>query len=206
MAEKWAQHCAKLEKGASGFIFEATQEYAAKYAEGLTYEAIAKAVTAAGFPISRYTVSRRVEALARVEGSGTVTEEDFAKAYADVNLVDSGRTTGFGSLPKNHQGRLLVLQDVVKALVKDNDEDPEYLADLVGGEARAARHKASPQAAPVYMEETRPETPAEANYRLASEALDLVQLITEPVGKKAETKLEVLILEAQVKLGTKVSR
>jgi hypothetical protein len=204
VAEKWAQECAKLEKGAAESILKATKRYALVYEKGWSHEAIAAEVTAAGFPISDSTISRRLRALAQVESSpAAVQEEAFAEAYTNFNAQE--RTMGPASLPKNHQGRLLVLQDIVKALVKDNDEDPEYLAELVAGEARAARRPTSPSQ-PAYVEETRPETPAEANYRLASEALDLVQLMTEPVGKKAETKLEVLILEAQVKLGTKVSR
>jgi hypothetical protein len=192
VAEKWAQKCAKLEKGASGFIFEATQEYAAKIAGGWSYESIAAEVTAAGFPIHKDTVRRRVKALEDVEGS----EADFARAYADINIAAKGGTQAPGGIPKNHQGRLLVLQDVVKALVKDNDEDPEDLAELIAGEARAAQRATRPAKAEPEVKRVR----VDENYELFIQALELVREAVPPFSKRARTKLEELSLEVQVAL------
>jgi hypothetical protein len=196
VAEKWAQKCAKLEKGASGFIFEATQEYAAKYAEGLSYEAIAKEVTAAGFPISPDAVSDRLKALARVEGLGASRREGaFAEAYRSINAEERGSPGGkTGQLPKNHQGRLLVLQDVVKALVKDNDEDPEELADLIAGEARAAQRAARPAKAGPEAKRVR----VDENYEIFAQVLDLLEGVEPPLSKRAQTKYDQAFLKFQV--------
>jgi len=190
MAEKWAQTCAKLEKGASGFIFEATQKYAAKQAEGWSAEKIAAEVTAAGFSIDGETVRRRLRALSEVEGLHAARrEEAFPAAYTAENA--KSRTMGPAGLPKNKQGRLLILQDVVQALVKDNDQDPNYLAELVAGEARAAKPKAQPR-------EEAPRVRIDHNYEIFAQILDLLAEVEPPLSKRAQTKYDQAFLQFQV--------
>ncbi len=186
MAEKWAQHCAKLETGASGFIYEATQEYAAKKAEGWSVAAIAREVTEAGFPIGTETVRRRINALAKIGDSTVDGERAFAEAYVTENNKpwDERPTT----MPKNEEGVAMVLEKAAKELQDKYD----WTEDEVKQEIAAAKVKA-PKAEPEPKK-----TRVDHNYDLFVDALELVRQAEPPISKRAQTKLQELGLEVDI--------
>jgi hypothetical protein len=195
VAEKWAQKCAKLEKGASGFIFEATQEYAAKYAAGWSYERIADEVTAAGFPISRKTVRRRIEALAQVEGSGGVAEEAaFIVALAAINEAESGRAGAYGpltsTLPKNEQGLINVLEQAARKLEKEYDRSTSEIASYI--------HQTAPKAPTEYVEAEVRRTKVDPNWDILDRIAQLIQELEPPLSKRAQSKYDQVVLALQV--------
>jgi hypothetical protein len=148
-AYPWADQCAQYERGSIGLILAATKCYRDRQAEGWSLVSMGKVVTEAGFPISHQTIARRLRALAKAEAevegrNAALREDDFAKTYAEENA----RTRAVVGLPKNEQGRAILLQDLIQALVKEDKYDPEGLADLVGGEARAIRRAGAPKREP----------------------------------------------------------
>jgi hypothetical protein len=199
MAEKWAQKCAKLEKGSSGFAYEAAQEYAAKHADGWSHKAIAAEVEAAGFPIHRETVRRRIEALARVEGSpsGSV-EADFAAAYTQI--LEEHRphhgSAASAPMPQNEEGVAMVLEKAAKVL----QDKYEWTEAEVKQEIAAAKVKskaASVEAAPA---------PRITRYDLMVEFLDTIrsEFGDKPFTQREQTKAEEISLELQIRIGAEV--
>jgi hypothetical protein len=191
MAEKWAQKCAKLEKGASGFIFEATQEYAVKRAAGWSTDQIAAEVTDAGFPISGRTIRRRLESLEGIEGSDAASEAAFIEAYTGTN--DKGRGT---TLPSNDEGVAIVLERAAREL---QDKHGWSLED-VKAEIAAAKPKAkaaSVEAAPA---------PKITRYDLMVEFLDTIrsEFGDKPFTQREQTKAEEISLELQIRSGVEV--
>lgn len=96
MTEKWATDCAGYEQGGAAEYLKATLEYERRSATKTGAE-IAEAVTAAGFPIHKATVNRRLAALlvarrTRARANSKEFLAAFAEAYADVNARGSGGT------------------------------------------------------------------------------------------------------------------
>jgi len=194
MAEKWAQKCAKLERGASGFLLEATQEYAAKYAEGWTYEAIAAEVTQAGYPITRPTITRRLKALGQIEGlTGTVAEEAFAAAYVEVHALEN---EGRYRMPKNDEGVAMVLEQAARQL---QDKHGWSLEDV---KAEIAAAKPKTKAASVEAASA----PRITRYDLMVEFLDTIrsEFGDKPFTQREQTKAEEISLELQIRSGVEV--
>jgi hypothetical protein len=193
VAEKWAQKCAKLEKGSAGFIFEATQEYAAKRAEGWSAKAIAAEVTAAGFSIGERTVGRRLQALVKIEASAATAEQDFVQAYYEINMESSGSDK---RLPKNDEGVAMVLEQAAREL---QDKYGWTEAD-VKAEIAAAKPKtkaASVEAAPA---------PRITRYDLMVEFLDTIrsEFGDKPFTQREQIKAEEISLELQIRSGVEV--
>jgi hypothetical protein len=194
VAEKWAQKCAKLEKGSAGFIFEATQEYAARKAEGWSAKAIAAEVTAAGFSIGERTVGRRLKALEGLEGSaGASAEAKFAAAY----IVENDKASHSDPrLPQNDEGVAMVLEKAAREL---QDKHGWSLED-VKAEIAAAKPKskaASVEAAPA---------PRITRYDLMVEFLDTIrsEFGDKPFTQREQTKAEEISLELQIRSGVEV--
>ncbi len=188
MAEKWAQHCAKLEKGASGFILEATQEYAAKSAEGWSIEAIAAQVTAAGFPIAQATIGRRLQALAKVEGS-TDVESAFARAYANINMAAKGGTQAPGGLPANEEGVAMVLEKAAKVL----QDKYEWTEAEVKQEIAAAKVKPEVEPAAAVKK-----TKVDHNYDILDHVAEELDDLEPPFSRRAQAKYDQVFLKFQV--------
>lgn len=151
MAEKWAQKCAKLEKGASGFIFEATQEYAQRKAADWSPAAIAKEVTEAGFAISTTQIQRRLKALAQVEGQPVAEQEAaFANAYTEINRADQGT---FTAPVKTEEDAQAVVKSLSKAPAAVQDTVYQGLKEVRMGigpaERKAAEARVSEYLEPV---------------------------------------------------------
>jgi hypothetical protein len=191
MAEKWAEKCAKLERGASGFIFEATQEYAAKSQEGWSLSAIAAEVTAAGFSINKSTVQRRLQALAQVEGHpGPGQEVAFAEAYTTENTRgDENRRRG---LPSNEEGVAMVLEQAAKTL------QDKY--DWTEAEVKQEIAEAKPRGERVAKEKAK----APTDYDHAVAALEEVRAISDRPSSRTLTKLQEIALEIDVRAGAEV--
>ncbi len=187
MAEKWAQHCAKLEKGSAGFIFEATQEYAARAAEGWSQRAIAEEVTAAGFPISEATVQRRIKALAEVEGSVGPKETEFFAAYQRLNDAGSHSGERGGRLPQNEEGVAMVLEKAAKELQDKYD----WTETEVKQEIAAAKVKAEPAAAVK-------KTKVDHNYDILDHVAEELDDLEPPFSRRAQAKYDQVFLKFQV--------
>jgi hypothetical protein len=200
VAEKWAQKCAKLEKGASGFLLEATQEYAAKQAQGWSAEKIAAEVTAAGFSIGSATIGRRLRALSEVEGtSAERVEEAFAEAYLRLNAQARGnedRVSVNNLLPKNEEGLYVTLERAAQKLQREHGwTEQEVLATI-------RESTVKPKAAPAKAEKA----PEPTRYETLVEILELIRDLfgDKPFTQREQTKAQEIVLELEVLMGVNV--
>jgi hypothetical protein len=195
VAEKWAQKCAKLEKGAEGFILEATQEYAKKRDEGMSFAAIAREVTAAGFSIHEDTVQNRLNAYLSLADQDRQDEAAFAAAYYKAN-ADNRKSTAGAPLPKNEEGLYVTLERAAQKLQREHGwTEQEVLATI-------RESTVKPKAAPAKAEKA----PEPTRYETLVEILELIRDLfgDKPFTQREQTKAQEIVLELEVLMGVNV--
>lgn len=184
------------EESASEVRWQVADEIVRLIGTGLTQGEVAEGWInlKTGRPYASQTVSKYARIVAAAPAGSS--RGDFLEAFYIAS--PGSDTAGMARLPKNEAGLADHIQRASQKLYDEYDRAPSEIAGLVHANFRTGEDKPSKR---ITAQE---ETPAQANYRKAREARELVRSITEPAGAKAETVLQALANDIEILLGVLV--